>query len=62
MDDVQTAFVTHYPSYAFDLDMMKVRDGPKTRIARTRSYPHARGLWNQSEAQMPKKPAGHPPP
>ncbi|KIM50953.1 hypothetical protein SCLCIDRAFT_33857 [Scleroderma citrinum Foug A] len=23
MDDMQTAFVTHYPSYGFDLDMMK---------------------------------------
>ena len=29
MDDVQTAFVTHYPSYGFDLDMMKVCDGKK---------------------------------
>jgi len=25
MDDAQTAFATQYPSYAFDLDMMKVR-------------------------------------
>ena len=39
MDNVQTAFVTHHPSYSFDLDMMKVRDGPKTRIPRTRLYP-----------------------
>ena len=29
MDDVQTAFVTHYPSYGFDLNMMKVCDGQK---------------------------------
>ena len=39
MDDVQTAFVTHHPSYGFDLDMMKVCDGPKTHIPRTRLYP-----------------------
>ena len=24
MDDTQTAFATQYPSYGFDLDMMKV--------------------------------------
>ena len=28
LDDMQTAFVTHY-SYGFDLDMMNVRDGQK---------------------------------
>ena len=61
MDNVQTAFVTHYPSYGFDLKMMKVHDGPKTCIAQTRSYSPTRDLWNQLEAQMPKEPAGHPP-
>ena len=36
-------------------------DSPKTCIARTRSYPPTRDLWNQLEAQMPKEPAGRPP-
>jgi len=42
MDDSQTAFAAQYPSYSFDLDMMKVcvfsRDSDVTDVTLTALY------------------------
>ena len=58
MDDAQTAFASQYPSYAFDIDMMKVcgRDCPELNC---QLIVPSSALWNPLADLMLKRLVGH---